>query len=69
MKKRFPKIEAIVLFGEPLKWETNLQLLIDVLMTNGRIYSNEMSGYQTQDVPVLACNMDLMWMGDLPMPR
>jgi ribonucleotide monophosphatase NagD (HAD superfamily) len=69
VKARFPKIEAVVLFGEPLKWETSLQLLIDVLMTNGNISSNVMSGYQTQDIPVLACNMDLMWMGDNPMPR
>uniref|UniRef100_A0A8D0AHX0 Uncharacterized protein n=1 Tax=Sander lucioperca TaxID=283035 RepID=A0A8D0AHX0_SANLU len=27
----FPQIEAIILFGEPIRWETNLQLLIDVL--------------------------------------
>jgi len=69
VKTKFPKIDAIVLFGEPLKWETSLQLLIDVLMTNGRINSNAMNGYKTQDVAVLACNMDLMWMGDNPMPR
>ena len=31
----FPRIEAIVLFGEPIRWETSLQLLIDALLTNG----------------------------------
>ena len=30
-----PRIEAIVLFGEPIRWETSLQLLIDALLTNG----------------------------------
>ncbi len=27
---------AVVLFGEPIRWETNLQLITDVLLTNGR---------------------------------
>uniref|UniRef100_A0A3P8U617 Haloacid dehalogenase like hydrolase domain containing 5 n=1 Tax=Amphiprion percula TaxID=161767 RepID=A0A3P8U617_AMPPE len=39
---------TIILFGEPIKWETNLQLLIDL--------------------PILACNMDLLWMAE-PSPR
>lgn len=69
VRNSFPKIEAIVLFGEPNRWETSLQLLIDVLLTNGDISSNMMSGHQAQNIPVLACNMDLMWMSDNPMPR
>ncbi|KAM9830467.1 LOW QUALITY PROTEIN: haloacid dehalogenase-like hydrolase domain-containing 5 [Syngnathus typhle] len=32
-----PKVEAVVLFGEPIRWETNLQLIIDVLLTNGNL--------------------------------
>uniref|UniRef100_A0A8D3ECL9 Cat eye syndrome critical region protein 5-like n=1 Tax=Scophthalmus maximus TaxID=52904 RepID=A0A8D3ECL9_SCOMX len=32
-----PKVEALVLFGEPIRWETNLQLIIDVLLTNGNL--------------------------------
>ncbi|KAM6927679.1 haloacid dehalogenase-like hydrolase domain-containing 5 [Xenentodon cancila] len=63
-----PQIQAIILFGEPVRWETNLQLLIDVLLTNGR----PSSAYDTQlstQVPVLACNMDLLWMAEAPSPR
>ncbi|KAM3622058.1 uncharacterized protein V6R79_019889 [Siganus canaliculatus] len=63
-----PKIEAIILFGEPIRWETNLQLLIDVLLTNGspgHVYDPKLS---TQ-MPVLACNMDLLWMAEAPSPR
>uniref|UniRef100_A0A672ZEE7 Haloacid dehalogenase-like hydrolase domain-containing 5 n=1 Tax=Sphaeramia orbicularis TaxID=375764 RepID=A0A672ZEE7_9TELE len=63
-----PKIEAIILFGEPVRWETNLQLLVDVLLTNG----SPGSAYQPQpsvQLPVLACNMDLMWMAEAPSPR
>ncbi|XP_062271031.1 haloacid dehalogenase-like hydrolase domain-containing 5 [Scomber scombrus] len=66
--KSFPEIEAIVLFGEPIRWETNLQLLMDVLLTNGR----PASPYDPQlpdQLPVLACNMDLMWMAEAPSPR
>ncbi|XP_076603440.1 haloacid dehalogenase-like hydrolase domain-containing 5, partial [Chaetodon auriga] len=63
-----PKIEAIILFGEPIRWETNLQLLIDVLLTNGSpgcVYDPQLSA----QLPVLACNMDLMWMAEAPSPR
>ncbi|KAM9361397.1 haloacid dehalogenase-like hydrolase domain-containing 5 [Symphorus nematophorus] len=63
-----PRIEAIILFGEPIRWETNLQLLIDVLLTNGspgRVYDPQLSS----QLPVLACNMDLVWMAEAPSPR
>jgi len=64
-----PKIDAIVLMGEPNRWETNLQLIIDILMTNGSLQHDDTSGYGEQNVPVLACNMDLQWMSDFSMPR
>ncbi|KAK7878658.1 hypothetical protein WMY93_030494 [Mugilogobius chulae] len=63
-----PKVEAVVLFGEPIRWETNLQLIIDVLLTDG----NLSSVHQTQKMPhlpLLACNMDLMWMAEAHSPR
>ncbi|XP_078111500.1 haloacid dehalogenase-like hydrolase domain-containing 5 isoform X2 [Sander vitreus] len=63
-----PKIDAVVLFGEPIRWETNLQLIIDILLTKG----NLSSVHQTQNVPhlpLLACNMDLMWMAEAHSPR
>uniref|UniRef100_A0A3Q0S7U2 Haloacid dehalogenase like hydrolase domain containing 5 n=1 Tax=Amphilophus citrinellus TaxID=61819 RepID=A0A3Q0S7U2_AMPCI len=56
---------AIILFGEPVRWETNLQLLIDVLLTNGRpdcVYE----AHPSAQLPVLACNMDLLWMAEAP---
>ncbi|CAF93585.1 unnamed protein product, partial [Tetraodon nigroviridis] len=63
-----PRIEAIILFGEPIRWETNLQLLLDVLLTDG----SPAAAYHLQSplqLPVLACNMDLVWMADAPSPR
>ncbi|XP_039972254.1 haloacid dehalogenase-like hydrolase domain-containing 5 [Xiphias gladius] len=63
-----PKIEAIILFGEPIKWETNLQLLIDVLLTNGSP-GCEYDAQLSAQLPVLACNIDLMWMAEAPSPR
>uniref|UniRef100_A0A3B5MH46 Haloacid dehalogenase-like hydrolase domain-containing 5 n=1 Tax=Xiphophorus couchianus TaxID=32473 RepID=A0A3B5MH46_9TELE len=59
---------AIILFGEPIRWETNLQLIVDVLLTNGRpgcVYDTRLSA----QMPVLACNMDLLWMAEAPSPR
>uniref|UniRef100_A0A3B3BPM4 Haloacid dehalogenase-like hydrolase domain-containing 5 n=1 Tax=Oryzias melastigma TaxID=30732 RepID=A0A3B3BPM4_ORYME len=63
-----PKVEAVVLFGEPIRWETNLQLIIDVLLTHG----NPSGVHQSQvmpHLPLLACNMDLMWMAEANSPR
>ncbi|KAM9638757.1 haloacid dehalogenase-like hydrolase domain-containing 5 isoform 2-T2 [Morphnus guianensis] len=64
----FPTIEGVILFGEPVRWETSLQLIIDVLLSNGN------PGAELQDIPyphlpVLACNMDLLWMAEAQMPR
>uniref|UniRef100_A0A3B4XEV4 Zgc:77375 n=1 Tax=Seriola lalandi dorsalis TaxID=1841481 RepID=A0A3B4XEV4_SERLL len=52
----------------PIRWETNLQLIVDVLLTNG----NLSSVHKTQKMPhlpLLACNMDLMWMAEAHSPR
>uniref|UniRef100_A0A3B4V5A9 Haloacid dehalogenase like hydrolase domain containing 5 n=1 Tax=Seriola dumerili TaxID=41447 RepID=A0A3B4V5A9_SERDU len=66
---RRPKLPVtIILFGEPIRWETNLQLLIDVLLTNGSP-GCEYDAQLSAQLPVLACNMDLMWMAEAPSPR
>ncbi|XP_059384907.1 haloacid dehalogenase-like hydrolase domain-containing 5 isoform X1 [Carassius carassius] len=63
-----PRVEAVVLFGEPIRWETNLQLIIDVLLTNGNL-SNAYETTHSTHLPLLACNMDLMWMAEAHSPR
>ncbi|KAM9856298.1 haloacid dehalogenase-like hydrolase domain-containing 5 [Aulostomus maculatus] len=63
-----PKVEAVVLFGEPIRWETNLQLIIDILLTNGNLSSVHLT-QNTPHLPLLACNMDLMWMAEAHSPR
>ncbi|KAL5970177.1 Haloacid dehalogenase-like hydrolase domain-containing 5 [Taenia solium] len=66
--KDFPRIEAIVLMGEPVQWEMYLQLLIDLLMTNGKP-DHKPEASPKNHLPVLACNMDLLYMGQACMPR
>ncbi|CAK8674457.1 haloacid dehalogenase-like hydrolase domain-containing 5 [Clavelina lepadiformis] len=65
--QNFPAIEAIVLLGEPIRWETNLQLIIDVLVTNGK--PNQPPVFDGKQLPVLAVNMDLQWMAKANIPR
>ncbi|NXU34055.1 HDHD5 hydrolase, partial [Drymodes brunneopygia] len=71
-KELFPNssqnLAGVILFGEPVRWETSLQLIADVLLSNGN------PGAELQDVPyphlpILACNMDLLWMAEAKMPR
>ncbi|XP_054844449.1 haloacid dehalogenase-like hydrolase domain-containing 5 isoform X2 [Eublepharis macularius] len=64
----FPAIEGIVLFGEPVRWETCLQLIIDVLLSNGNPGA-DLSTVPYPHLPILACNMDLLWMAEAKMPR
>nr|XP_040049444.1 haloacid dehalogenase-like hydrolase domain-containing 5 [Gasterosteus aculeatus aculeatus] len=63
-----PKVEAVILFGEPIRWETNLQLIVDILLTNGNLSSVHQTR-KTPHIPLLACNMDLMWMAEAHSPR
>ncbi|KAK7101743.1 hypothetical protein V1264_020079 [Littorina saxatilis] len=64
----FPPIEALVLFGEPVKWEMPLQLILDVLMADGKP-NTPPNNLPYPHLPVLACNMDLLWMAEAPTPR
>lgn len=57
-----------MLFGEPIRWETSLQLLIDALVTNG-LPSVPPKSIPSPHIPILACNMDLQWMAEAVMPR
>uniref|UniRef100_A0A3Q3N7M0 Haloacid dehalogenase-like hydrolase domain-containing 5 n=1 Tax=Mastacembelus armatus TaxID=205130 RepID=A0A3Q3N7M0_9TELE len=52
----------------PIRWETNLQLIIDVLLTNGNL-NNVHQTQKMPHIPLLACNMDLMWMAEAHSPR
>lgn len=64
----FPAVEVVFLLGEPVRWETTLQLVIDLLLTNGvpRKLPDELP---YPHIPVLACNMDLQWMAEAAIPR
>ncbi|XP_074839869.1 haloacid dehalogenase-like hydrolase domain-containing 5 [Carettochelys insculpta] len=64
----FPTIEGVILFGEPVRWETSLQLIIDILLSNGNP-GTELAAVPYPHIPVLACNMDLLWMAEAKRPR
>ncbi|XP_068459520.1 haloacid dehalogenase-like hydrolase domain-containing 5 [Clinocottus analis] len=66
--KGLPPIHAVILFGEPIRWETNLQLIVDVLQTNGNP-DDTWNSTRYPHIPVLACNMDLLWMAEAKNPR
>lgn len=66
--KDLDRIEAVVLLGEPKKWESPLQLLVDVLKTDGKPDKPPAAIPETH-LPVIACNMDLQFMDRAVMPR
>uniref|UniRef100_T1IVC9 Haloacid dehalogenase-like hydrolase domain-containing 5 n=1 Tax=Strigamia maritima TaxID=126957 RepID=T1IVC9_STRMM len=67
-EKYYPRIEAVVMFGEPIRWETSLQLIIDVLMASG-LPCEAPRTIPYPHIPLLACNVDLQWMAEACMPR
>lgn len=60
---------AILMIGEPTKWESCLQLLIDLLLTDGKPTSAPASITTAKQLPIIACNMDLVFMAEACMPR
>jgi HAD superfamily hydrolase (TIGR01456 family) len=69
IEKDFPKVEAVILMGEPKRWESSLQLLIDVLRCDGRPNQPPSRSAPHKQIPVVACNMDLQFQHAAPMPR
>ncbi|XP_049953449.1 haloacid dehalogenase-like hydrolase domain-containing 5 isoform X2 [Schistocerca serialis cubense] len=65
--KSMKPIDAIVLLGEPVRWETSLQLIVDGLLSKGYAEMPP-SAVQYPHIPILACNMDLLWMAEASMP-
>ena len=62
---------AVLLIGEPTLWESHLQLLIDLLLTEGVPNRNHTpkTVSTVKQLPVIACNMDLVFMHQACMPR
>lgn len=66
--EEFPPIEAILLLGEPVRWETNLQLIIDMLVTNGSPFSSLLSA-PSQHIPIIVTSTDLVYVSEVSLPR
>ena len=60
--------QAIIIMGEPIHWETHLQILIDLLITNG-MPNNNLKEIPVTNIPVIAVNPDLLWMSEASNPR
>ncbi len=54
--------------GEPIQWETHLQVLIDLLITDGRP-NVPLSNIPKENLPIIAVNPDLLWMSEASNPR
>jgi hypothetical protein len=64
----FRPIEMILLLGEPVNWECSLQLLTDVLMTNGDPRA-KFKYVPNPHLPIIACNKDVTFKGAATLPR
>lgn len=67
-QEEFRPIELILILGEPVNWECSLQLLIDVLMTNGDP-RDKFKFVPEPHLPIIACNKDVTFKGSAMLPR
>ena len=61
---------AIVLLGEPINWESALQVITDLLLTDGNpaIVPDDQPTNRDH-IPVIACNRDLVFKAAADLPR
>ena len=62
------KSAAVIILGEPDSWETPLQLIIDLLLTNGHPRKG-VARLDHQSIPIIACNKDFQYMHRSHLPR
>ncbi len=60
---------AIVLFGEPIHWETSLQIITDILLTHGNPNITSNCSNSNAHIPIIACNKDLVFKAVADLPR
>jgi ribonucleotide monophosphatase NagD (HAD superfamily) len=60
---------AIVLFGEPIHWETSLQIITDILLTHGNPNGTSNRSNPDTHIPIIACNKDLVFKAVADLPR
>ncbi|CAF2083651.1 unnamed protein product, partial [Rotaria magnacalcarata] len=64
------RTQAIVLLGEPIQWERSLQVIIDLLLTDGNpAIVPEASTIEHDHIPIIACNRDLLFKAAADLPR
>jgi len=54
--------------GEPVNWEKSLQIIIDVLLSNGRP-NDKYHQIIGNHLPIVAVNTDYLWMSEATNPR
>lgn len=66
----FDSILAIVLLGEPVQWERSLQVITDLLLTDGNpnVIPSEVKNGR-EHIPLIACNRDLVFKAAADLPR
>ncbi|CAF4645289.1 unnamed protein product, partial [Rotaria sp. Silwood2] len=68
--QNFRPIDAIVLLGEPIQWERSLQVIIDLLLTDGNPAIVPADSNTKRDhIPIIACNKDLVFKAAADLPR
>jgi len=61
---------GIVLLGEPVQWERSLQVITDLLLTDGNPGVIPTDSNDDRDhIPIIACNKDLVFKAAADLPR
>ena len=67
--KDFPKFEAIFMLTDVVKWEMNVQLFSDLLISKNGVQGTVRDIDEPQSVEFHLCCKDLIYKDDFPIPR
>lgn len=69
--ENYRPIDAIVLLGEPVQWERSLQVITDLLLTDGHPgeIPHDHGKPDREHIPIIACNRDLVFKAAADLPR
>ncbi|KAL1920027.1 uncharacterized protein VTP21DRAFT_1173 [Calcarisporiella thermophila] len=62
-------IEAVMMFHDSRDWGRDLQIVTDVLVSEGGVVGTRREDLSKQEIPLFFSNPDIIWSNNFPLPR
>ncbi|KAJ8654429.1 TIGR01456 family HAD hydrolase [Lichtheimia ornata] len=62
-------ISAVMMFHDSRDWGRDIQIMLDVICSQGGVVGTQKTDFAIQDIPVYFSNNDVVWSTEFPVPR